>query len=74
MFMDKLSLFLGAPANTPYIYSLLIADLILRGLALYKSAQKGQRVWFIFLLIVNSLGLLPLVYLYLNRPKRKTRK
>ncbi|MBI2310806.1 hypothetical protein HYU90_03250 [Candidatus Collierbacteria bacterium] len=71
--MDKIPLFLEAFANTPYIYALLIADLILRGLALYKSARKEQRIWFVSLLVVNSLGLLPLVYLFLNRiPKVST--
>lgn len=65
--MDKLSLFLGTLTNTPYIYSLLIADLILRGLALYKSAQKQQKIWFISLLILNTLGIFPLVYLVFQK-------
>jgi len=34
---------------------------------LYKSAQKEQKVWFVFLLIVNSLGILPIVYLLINK-------
>lgn len=42
---------------------LLIVDLALRGIALYKSARRGQKAWFIALLIVNSLGILPAVYL-----------
>lgn len=52
---------------TPYIYVLLIADLILRGLALYKSAQKQQKIWFISLLILNTLGIFPLVYLIFQK-------
>lgn len=42
---------------------LLIVDLVLRGIALYKSARRGQKAWFIALLIVNSLGILPAIYL-----------
>lgn len=45
----------------------MILDLILRGFALWKSARKGQNIWFIALLAVNSMGILPLVYLVLNR-------
>lgn len=41
-------------------------DLGLRGYALYKSARRGENVWFIALLIINSLGILPLVYLLIH--------
>lgn len=51
---------------------LLIFDLILRGIALWKSARKGQNIWFIFLLVVNSMGILPLIYLVLNRDQKKS--
>lgn len=61
----------------PYIYALLIADLILRGLALYKSAQKQQKIWFIALLVLNTVGIFPLVYLIFQKiieSKHKTKK
>ena len=45
----------------------MILDLILRGFALWKSAKKSQNIWFIALLVVNSMGILPLIYLLLNR-------
>jgi hypothetical protein len=44
----------------------LVFDLILKGIALWKSAKNGQKVWFIALLIVNSIGILPLIYLLLQ--------
>jgi hypothetical protein len=42
---------------------ILIWDLIWRGLALWKAGRHNQKIWFIFLLILNSLGILPVVYL-----------
>ena len=51
-----------------------ILDLILKGFALYRSARKGQNIWFIALLVVNSVGILPLIYLLLNRDQTKTSK
>lgn len=51
------------------IFLFLILDLILKGLALWKSAKKNQNVWFIALLVVSSMGILPLIYLLLNRDK-----
>ena len=51
-----------------------IFDLILRGFALWRSAKKDQNVWFIALLVVNSMGILPLIYLILNRDQKETPK
>lgn len=51
-----------------------ILDLILRGLSLWKSARKNQNVWFIALLLVNSMGILPLIYLVLNRDQKEAPK
>lgn len=65
--MDKLALFFASPANQPLIIILMVADLVLRGLALYQSAKKEQKFWFIALLIVNSVGILPLIYLLLEK-------
>lgn len=52
----------------------IIIDLVLRGISLWKSAKKDQNVWFIALLVVNSLGILPFIYLLLNRDERKPSK
>jgi len=52
----------------------MLIDLILRGFALWKAARKDQNVWYIFLLIVNSMGILPLIYLLLNRDKSESSK
>jgi Family of unknown function (DUF5652) len=37
--------------------------IVLKGFALWHSARGGQRNWFIFMLIVNALGIPELVYL-----------
>lgn len=51
----------------PLLITLLLIDLILKGLALYKSARKGQNIWFVAILITNSLGILPLIYLLIQK-------
>ena len=35
-----------------------------KGLALWHSAQRGQYWWFIVLLIVNTAGILEILYLF----------
>ncbi|MEK6934967.1 MAG: DUF5652 family protein [Nanoarchaeota archaeon] len=66
-----------------FLILILIIDLILKGIALWKSARNDQNVWFVVLLMVNSAGILPLIYLIwfqkngkkLNKStKRKRRK
>lgn len=49
--------------NHPLFGVLLILDIVLRGFALYKAARNNSPVWFVALLLVNSVGILPIIYL-----------
>jgi len=37
--------------------------IILKGMSLWCAAKRDQKAWFVILLIVNTLGILELVYL-----------
>ena len=50
---------------------ILVVDIILRGIALWTAAQNKSKGWFVALLIINSVGILPAIYLLLNRPVKK---
>ena len=79
---DYYQFFPAMLAVKAFFMPLAILDLVLKGFALYKSARRGETYWFIALLIVNSLGILPGIYLLLNRqettkvssPKPKSKK
>ena len=48
-----------------------IWSLIWKGIALWRSAKNNQRNWFIALLLINSFGILEIIYLfYFNKPKK----
>lgn len=49
-----------------WLAPLMILDLILRGIALWRSGRAGQKYWFIALLIINSVGILPAIYLLIH--------
>lgn len=49
-------------------------ELIWKGIALWKCGRNDQPVWFVFILIVNSLGILPIVYLLFFQKKKKHKK
>lgn len=50
---------------------LMIVDLILKGITMWKASKRNQKTWFWFLLIVNSLGILPIIYLIIYRGKKE---
>jgi len=67
--MENIANFLASEAARPYLIVIALVDLVLRGITLWRSAKASQKYWFIALLVVNSLGLLPLAYLIINRQK-----
>jgi hypothetical protein len=62
------------PEARPFFYAILVLDLILRGIALYKSAGRKQTIWFVALLVINSMGILPIVYLFIQKDIALTSK
>ncbi len=48
-----------------------IWDLFWRGKALWKSAKNNEKAWFIVLLILNTAGILPIIYLLFFQKKNK---
>lgn len=45
---------------------------LVKGIALWRSSNLKQQNWFIVLLIVNTVGILELVYLFRFSKKRLT--
>lgn len=45
-----------------------------KGLALWKSAGEKDKVWFVVLLVVNTLGLLEILYLFVFSKRDKAEK
>ena len=54
---------------TPIII-LVIWSLIWKGLALWKSARAGQMAWFVVLLVINTLGILEMLYIFIFSRKQ----
>lgn len=44
-------------------------EMVWKGMALWFSAKNQQKGWFVVLFILNTLGLLPIIYLVWFRPK-----
>jgi hypothetical protein len=46
-------------------------SLIWQGFALWRAARDESKVWFVVLLLVHTLGVLDIVYLFAISPMRK---
>ncbi|CAN5346833.1 hypothetical protein BH10PAT1_BH10PAT1_7930 [soil metagenome] len=63
--------FLGLASILPLIAIIVIFDLVVKGMALWRASKNSQKGWFIVLLIVNSIGILPIIYLIFFSKKNK---
>lgn len=54
----------------PYVLiPLVVWSIAMKGLALWYSARSSQKGWFVAVLVVNTIGILELVYIFLFRRK-----
>lgn len=69
----------GSYAN-PYHFSFLggsilalvvIWTIVWKGWALWRAARNGSSVWFVVLLLVNTLGILEILYLFVFGKKNQ---
>lgn len=54
------------------VYILSIWSLIWKGIALWRAVTYHQRNWFIVMLVLNTVGILEIVYLFRFAKKRLT--
>jgi len=52
---------------------ILIWSMIWKGIALWKSGRNNQIAWFVVLFIVNTVGILEIIYLAFYQKNKKKR-
>lgn len=55
--------------NREVLYMLVVWDMIWKGFAMWKAARNESKTWFVVLMIANTLGILPISYLILEKWK-----
>lgn len=59
------------------LFLLVLAEIVLKGFALWRAARLEKLPWFIALLLINSAGILPIIFLLVTKdeydklPKKK---
>jgi len=79
--MDKIILPLQAPGVeaiqnfvSQYWWLVVIVMLwsvIWKGIALWKSARNTNKIWFVILLVVNTVGILEIIYIFAVAGRKK---
>jgi len=57
-----------------FLIPLMIWSLVWKGWALWRAARNGAQVWFIALLILNTVGILDILYIFVFGKEKKSSK
>jgi hypothetical protein len=58
----------------PYVLvPLLIWSMTWKGLALWAAGKRKEKAWFIVLFLINTVGILEIIYLLTRKPKAQPR-
>ena len=60
----------GTQMSPIIAYLIIIWSITLKGLALWRAAKYDQRNWFIAMLVLQTLGILEIIYLFKFAKKR----
>lgn len=59
------------PVQTLFFLVVVVWSLVWQGFALWRAARNKHRIWFIILLIVHTLGILDIIYLFAFSKKKE---
>ncbi len=68
--MENFSLIMGW--FIPLIVVLAIWDAVWKVIAMWRSARNNHLAWFVCIAIFNTAGILPIIYLVLNKSNQNT--
>jgi len=58
--------------NLWLFYIIIIWSLVWKAIALWKSARNSHKIWFIVMIVLNTVGILPILYIFIfSKMKRK---
>ena len=59
------------PASFAVLFTILVIwSIVWKGIALWKSAQNSDKWWFIAMLVINTVGILEIVYIFFFSKKK----
>lgn len=68
--LQQLQAILDDPVKGTILIILLIWSMIWKGIALWKSGRNSQMIWFLAMFIVNTVGILEILYIGFFQKKK----
>jgi len=66
---------LSSTMQTVIFWVITVWSLVWKGMALWKASKKSQKYWFVAILVLNTIGLLEIAYIfYFSKLKGKRKK
>ena len=62
-FWDSISWF------SPIIITLIVWDTVWKLIGLWKAGRNNELAWFLCIAIFNTVGILPIIYIFLSKKK-----
>lgn len=65
----------AVPFGTSLLFTVLILaaglwSLIWKGIALWKAARRDRTWWYVIMLVLNTVGILPIIYIFAVAPNQ----
>ncbi len=54
----------------PLLIVIALFELVMKLIAMWKAGRNNHLAWFIVIGIINTAGILPIIYLLINRKKK----
>lgn len=54
---------------SPLLVLLVLWEIIWKGFGMWRAGRRNEPVWFVCILIFNTIGILPIIYLIISRNK-----
>ena len=68
---DNLNLMQNSTLETLILTVVAIWSVVWKGLALWKAAKKDHKYWYVAILLINTVGILEIIYLAFFQKKEK---
>jgi len=60
-----------ASSVSPFIIGLILWEAIWKGFSLWRAGRRNQPAWFFLLFVLNTAGILPIIYLIISRERKQ---
>ena len=71
MDLNSTNAFLATTGGLTLIIVLSLWSLPWKGIALWKAARRDETVWYVILLVLNTVGILEIIYIFAVAKQKK---